>query len=51
MLGRFRLRFDVVRRSASLTIRGVSIVTGGDLQTGTRIHRGGLRAYPVVSAS
>lgn len=45
VLGRFRLRFDVVRRSASLTIRGVSIAMGGDLQTGSRIRRDGLRAF------
>lgn len=44
VLGRFRLRFDVTRRSASLTVRGVSIVMGGDSQTGTRIPREGLRA-------
>ncbi|MGZ9098637.1 MAG: aspartyl protease family protein [Brevundimonas sp.] len=44
VLGRFKLRFDVVRRSASLTIRGVSIVMGGDIQTGSRIRRDGLRA-------
>jgi len=46
VLGRFRLRFDVVRRSASLTVRGVSIVMGGDSQTGSRIRRDGLRATP-----
>lgn len=44
VLGRFRLKFDVARRSASLAARGVSIVMGGDLQTGSRIQRGGLRA-------
>ncbi len=44
VLGRYRLRFDVMRRSASLTIRGVSIVMGGDVQTGSRIRREGLRA-------
>lgn len=46
VLGRFRLKFDVARRSASLAARGVSIVMGGDLQTGSRIQRGGLRATP-----
>lgn len=46
VLGRFRLRFDVARRSASLTMRGVSIVMGGDVQTGSRIRREGLRAVP-----
>ena len=44
VLGRFKLRFDVVRRSASLTMRGISIVMGGDIQTGSRIRREGLRA-------
>ncbi len=44
VLGRFRLRFDVVRRAASLTMRGVAIVMGGDMQTGSRIRREGLRA-------
>lgn len=44
VLGRFKLRFDVMRRAASLTIRGVSIVMGGDVMTGSRIRREGLRA-------
>ncbi len=44
VLGRFKLRFDVVRRAASLTMRGVAIVMGGDMQTGSRIRREGLRA-------
>ncbi len=44
VLGRFKLRFDVVRRAASLTMRGVAIVMGGDVQTGSRIRRDGLRA-------
>lgn len=44
VLGRFKLRFDVARRAASLTMRGVSIVMGGDIQTGSRIRRDGLRA-------
>lgn len=44
VLGRFKLQFDVVRRAASLTIRGVAIVMGGDMQTGSRIRRQGLRA-------
>ncbi len=45
VLGRFRLSFDVGRRSASLSIRGVRILMGGaDLTTGTRIRRGGLRS-------
>jgi len=44
VLGRFKLQFDVVRRAASLTMRGVAIIMGGDIQTGSRIRRGGLRA-------
>lgn len=45
VLGRFRLSFDVSRRAASLSIRGVRILMGGaDMTTGTRIRRGGLRA-------
>lgn len=45
VLGRFRLGFDVVRRSASLSIRGVRILMGGaDMTTGTRLPRGGLRS-------
>ncbi|MDO9586807.1 MAG: aspartyl protease family protein [Brevundimonas sp.] len=44
VLERFRLRFDIVRRTASLTVRGVSIVMGGGALTGSRIRRDGLRA-------
>lgn len=44
VLRRFRLRFNVMRRSANLTLGGVAIVMGGDMQTGSRIHREGLRA-------
>ncbi len=44
VLGRFKLQFDVMRRAASLTMRGVAIVMGGDMQTGSRIRREGLRA-------
>ena len=44
VLGRFKLRFDVARRAASLTMRGVAIVMGGDMLTGSRIRRDGLRA-------
>lgn len=44
VLGQFRLRFDVARRAASLTLRGISIVTSGEMQTGSRIRRQGLRA-------
>lgn len=45
VLGRFRLGFDVVRRSASLSIRGVRIVMGGtNMSTGSRIQRDGVRS-------
>ena len=40
VLSRFSLRFDVARRTATLTLRGVRIVAGGDVQTGSRIRRG-----------
>lgn len=43
VLGRFRLRFDVSRRSASLTVPGVTIRMGADLPTRTRIPGPGLR--------
>lgn len=45
VLGRFRLGFDVVRRSATLNVRGLRIVMGGaDMSTGTRIRRDGVRS-------
>lgn len=40
VLSRFRLRFDVALRTATLTRRGVRIALGGDVQTGSRIRRG-----------
>lgn len=44
VLGRFRLSFDVSRRSASLSIPGVRILMGGaDMTTGTRLPRAGVR--------
>lgn len=44
VLGRFKLSFDVQRRSASLSIRGVRIVTSAsEMITGSRLARGGLR--------
>ena len=45
VLGRFRLRFDIPRRSVTLTARGVSLLAGGELR-GSRIQHGGLRAFP-----
>ncbi|RZJ31564.1 MAG: hypothetical protein EON85_03120 [Brevundimonas sp.] len=45
VLGRFRLGFDVERRSASLSLRGIRIVMGGaDMSTGSRLQRDGLRS-------
>lgn len=45
VLGRFRLGFDVVRRSATLSTRGVRVITGGAaMTTGTRIRRESLRS-------
>lgn len=45
VLGRFRLGFDVMRRSASLSIRGVRIVMGGaNMSTGSRLQRDGVRS-------
>jgi hypothetical protein len=44
VLSRFKLRFDVSRRSASLAVRGLSIIMGGDVPTNSRIRREGLRA-------
>lgn len=45
VLGRFRLGFDVVRRSASLSLRGIRIVMGGaNMSTGSRIQRDGVRS-------
>ncbi|HST91844.1 MAG TPA: retropepsin-like aspartic protease [Brevundimonas sp.] len=44
VLGRFRLRFDVARRAASLTLPGMHITMGGDVVLGTRLrHR--LRSF------
>lgn len=44
VLDRFRLKFNVVRRSASLNARGLSIIMGGDMVTGSRLRREGLRS-------
>ncbi|RZJ03151.1 MAG: hypothetical protein EON89_12745 [Brevundimonas sp.] len=44
VLDRFRLKFNVERRSASLDVRGLSIRMGGDMNTGTRLPRGGIRS-------
>lgn len=43
VLGRFRLKFDVSRRSASLSPPGLSIRMGGDLGPGSRLPREGIR--------
>jgi predicted aspartyl protease len=45
VLGKFRLSFDVMRRSASLSIRGMRVVMGGTaVSTGSRLSRDGLRS-------
>jgi len=44
VLDRFRLKFNVIRRSASLSVRGVSIRMGGDMVTGSRLLREGIRS-------
>jgi len=44
VLDRFRLRFNVMRRTASLNVRGVSVVMGGDMVTGSRLRREGMRS-------
>ncbi|HZV83768.1 MAG TPA: retroviral-like aspartic protease family protein [Brevundimonas sp.] len=40
VLGRFKLRFDVARRAASLTMPGISITMGGETRLGTRLPQG-----------
>lgn len=44
VLDRFTLKFNVMRRTASLAVRGVTITMGGDMDTGSRLRRRGLRA-------
>lgn len=44
VLDRFRLSFDVVKRSAELSVEGPRIILGGEMQTGSRIPRGSTRA-------
>lgn len=44
VLDRFRLKFNVELRSASLDVRGLAIRMGGDMSTGTRLPRGGIRS-------
>lgn len=44
VLDRFRLKFNVIRRTASLTLRGISIHMGGDMATGSRLRRQGIRS-------
>jgi hypothetical protein len=44
VLGRFRLSFDVVRRAATLNVRGVRVITGGAMSTGSRLSREGIRS-------
>ncbi|KQY89602.1 retropepsin-like aspartic protease [Brevundimonas sp. Root1423] len=44
VLDRFRLKFNVARRSASLSVRGVTVLMGGDMATGSRLRRVGMRS-------
>ncbi|HEX8661501.1 MAG TPA: aspartyl protease family protein [Brevundimonas sp.] len=44
VLDRFRLKFNVARRTASLNVRGLSVIMGGDLVTGSRLRREGMRS-------
>lgn len=45
VLGRYRLNFDVLRRSASLSSRGMRVVMGGeDMSTGSRLPRDSVRS-------
>lgn len=44
VLDSFRLKFNVMRRTASLNVRGVSIIMGGDMITGSRLRRQGMRS-------
>ena len=44
VLDRFRLKFNVVRRSATLNVRGVTVLMGGDMVTGSRMRREGMRS-------
>ncbi|RYG00532.1 MAG: hypothetical protein EON94_09350 [Caulobacteraceae bacterium] len=45
VLGQFRLGFDINRRAASLSLRGVRIVMGGaTMNNGSRIQRDGVRS-------
>jgi hypothetical protein len=44
VLDRFRLKFNVARRSATLSVRGVAVVMGGDMVTGSRLRRVGMRS-------
>jgi len=44
VLERFRLRFNVQRGTASLNLDGISLRMGGDLMTGSRLRRDGIRS-------
>lgn len=44
VLGKFKLSFDVVRRSASLSARGIRVLMGGNATTGSRLRRDGIRS-------
>lgn len=44
VLDRFRLTFDVAKRSAELSVQGHRVILGGEMQTGSRIPRDSTRA-------
>jgi predicted aspartyl protease len=44
VLGKFRLNFDVARRSASLSAHRIRVLMGGMASTGTRLPRDGIRS-------
>ncbi|GAA0615933.1 retropepsin-like aspartic protease [Brevundimonas kwangchunensis] len=43
-LGRFKLKFNVSRMTASLTLPGLTVVMGGTMSIGSRLRRNGVRA-------
>jgi hypothetical protein len=45
VLGQYRLSFDVLRRSASLSARGMRVIMGGqEMSTGSRLRRDSVRS-------
>lgn len=44
VLGKFKLSFDISRRAASLSVRGLRVLMGGAAMTGSRLRRDGIRS-------